>query len=77
VTLHYGRTAVDWAGIALTVVGLLGLAGLAGWHLTPLAPVPPRRWRRRKAGVAPEEPSGAPEPDADRPSEEERAPLLT
>jgi hypothetical protein len=77
VTLHYGRTAVDWAGIALTVVGLLGLAGLAGWHLTPLAPVPPRRWRRRKAGVAPEEPSGAPEPDADRPSEEEPAPLLT
>jgi hypothetical protein len=73
VELHYGRTAVDWAGVLLTVFGLVGLAGLAGWKLTPLPPRSP--WRKRSADAAapPAPVSGGPEPH----SEEEPAPLLT
>jgi hypothetical protein len=43
VSLRYGRTPVDWAGIALTVVGLMGLVALARWRPGPLAPRPVRR----------------------------------
>ncbi len=74
VELHYGRTAVDWAGVLLTVFGLLGLAGLAGWKLTPLPPRTP--WRKRRvedAAAPPSSVSDGPEPH----SEEEPAPLLT
>jgi len=76
VSLHYGRTAVDWAGTVLTVVGLLGLAGLAGWHLVPLGTRPPRRRRVETVGAPPSGPSGPPGPDSGGPSEEEPAPLL-
>jgi hypothetical protein len=76
VSLHYGRTAVDWAGILLTVFGLLGLAGLAGWKLVPLAPLPPRRRRATTAGAPPSGPGGPDEADSGGPSEEEPAPLL-
>jgi hypothetical protein len=74
VELHYGRTGVDWAGILLTVFGLVGLAGLAGWKLTPL---PPRTsWRKRSPdAAAPPAPVGGSGPEPD--SESEPAPLLT
>src|SRR5205807_2368448 len=62
VSLHYGRTPVDWAGTLLTVFGLLGLAGLANWKLVPLAPLPPRR-RVETVGAPPSGPSGPPGPD--------------
>ena len=76
VSLHYGRTGVDWAGILLTVFGLLGLAGLAGWKLVPLAPLPPRRRRATTVGAPPSGPGGPDQPDSGGPSEEEPAPLL-
>jgi hypothetical protein len=76
VSLHYGRTGVDWAGVLLTVFGLLGLAGLARWKLVPLPPRPPRR-RREEAAGSPLSGSGGPsEPGPGGPSEEEPAPLL-
>jgi hypothetical protein len=71
VELHYGRTGVDWAGIFLSVVGLLGLAGLAGWKLDALPPRSPWRRRQQEAGAPPAGPSDGPEPH----SEEEPAPL--
>ena len=40
VTLHYGRTAVDWLGLAMSVAGLAALAFLVRWRPAPL---PPRR----------------------------------
>jgi hypothetical protein len=77
VSLHYGRTAVDWGGTAMTVFGLLGLAGLAGWQLLPIGPRPPRRRRSQTVGRPPSGPSGPPGPGPDGPpSEEEPAPLL-
>ena len=78
VSLHYGRTAVDWAGTLMTVFGLVGLAGLAGWRLVPLAPRPPRRRRPAAAGAPPAGPPGPSGPDSGGgpPSEEEPAPLL-
>jgi hypothetical protein len=76
VSLHYGRTPVDWAGILLTVFGLLGLAGLASWKLIPLAPHPPRRKRVATAGTPPSGPGGPTDPGPGGPSEEEPAPLL-
>ena len=76
VSLHYGRTPVDWAGTLLTVFGLLGLAGLANWKLVPLAPRPPRRRRVETVGAPPSGPGGPSEPDSGGPSEEEPAPLL-
>jgi len=76
VSLHYGRTPVDWAGTLLTVLGLVGLAGLAKWKLDPLAARPPRRRRVETAGGPPSGPSGPPGPDPGGPSEEEPAPLL-
>ncbi|MGH8973445.1 MAG: hypothetical protein ACRD0C_09605 [Acidimicrobiia bacterium] len=36
VTLHYGRTPVDLAGMGLSVLGLAGLAFLGRWRPTPL-----------------------------------------
>ncbi|WCO68516.1 hypothetical protein PO878_07215 [Iamia majanohamensis] len=46
VSLHYGRTSVDWAGYALTLLGLVGLVVL--WRLGPVAV--PEGWvdRRRR-----------------------------
>jgi hypothetical protein len=76
VSLHYGRTPVDWAGILLTVFGLLGVAGLASWKLIPLAPHPPRRKRVATAGTPPSGPGGPTDPGPGGPSEEEPAPLL-
>ncbi|HEV7536143.1 MAG TPA: hypothetical protein VGP90_10945, partial [Acidimicrobiia bacterium] len=76
VSLHYGRTPVDWAGTLLTVFGLLGLAGLAGWKLVPLAPLPPRRRRAATVGAPPAGAGGPDQPDSGGPSEEEPAPLL-
>jgi hypothetical protein len=76
VSLHYGRTPVDWAGILLTVFGLLGLAGLAGWKLIPLAPHPPRRTPVATAGTPPSGAGGPRDPGPGGPSEEEPAPLL-
>jgi hypothetical protein len=76
VSLHYGRTPVDWAGIVLTVGGLGALVGLAGWKLDPLAARPPRRRRVPPAGAPPSGPSGPPGPDPGGPSEEEPAPIL-
>jgi hypothetical protein len=72
VELHYGRAAVDWAGLLLTVLGLVGLAGLAGWKLEPLPPRSPWRKRVEEPGGPPSGPTGGPEPH----SEEEPAPLL-
>jgi hypothetical protein len=48
VSLRYGRTPVDWAGIALSALGLAGLLALARWRLAPLAPRPPRRRRTQE-----------------------------
>jgi hypothetical protein len=76
VSLHYGRTPVDWAGTILTVFGLVGLVGLAGWKLDPLGARPPRRRRVETAGGPPSGPPGPPGPDPGGPSEEEPAPLL-
>ena len=50
VSLRYGRTPVDWAGIALTVLGLAGLLALARWHPAPLAPRPLRRRPAQEEG---------------------------
>ena len=72
VELHYGRTAVDWAGLLLSVLGLIGLAALSGWKLDPLPPRSPRRKPAEEAGAPPAGPAGGPEPH----SEEEPAPLL-
>ena len=57
VSLHYGRTPVDWAGMILRVFGLLGLAGLARWKLVPLGAHPARR---RRVGDAPAVPPSGP-----------------
>src|SRR5947209_3178436 len=70
VSLHYGRTPVDWAGTILTVFGLLGLAGLAQWKLVPLSARPARRRRAESAGAPPSGPSGPPGPEGGGPSEE-------
>jgi len=40
VSLHFGRTGVDWLGLALSLLGLVGMAGLARWRLAPLPPRP-------------------------------------
>jgi len=76
VSLHYGRTGVDWAGVILTLFGIGGLVGLAKWKLDPLAARPPRRRGPATAGGPPSGPSGPPGPDPGGPSEEEPAPLL-
>jgi hypothetical protein len=76
VSLHYGRTAVDWAGVMLTLFGIVGLVGLAKWKLDPLAARPPRRRGPATAEGPPSGPSGPPGPDPGGPSEEEPAPLL-
>jgi hypothetical protein len=76
VELHYGRTGVDWAGILLTVFGLVGLAGLASWKLTPLPPRPPRRRRVATVGAPPAGGPGTGEPGPTDPSEDESAPVL-
>jgi hypothetical protein len=74
VSLHYGRTAVDWAGLLLTVFGLAGLAGLARWKLEPLEP---RSSGRRVETVgAPPGPDGSGPPEPAGPSEDESAPVL-
>jgi hypothetical protein len=75
VSLHYGRTGVDWAGMLFTVFGLVGLAGLARWKLTPLEPRPPRRRRVETVG-APPGPDGSGQVDPAGPSEDESAPVL-
>jgi len=76
VSLHYGRTGVDWAGMILTLFGIGGLVGLSKWKLEPLAARPPRRRGPATAGGPPSGPSGPPGPDPGGPSEEEPAPLL-
>ena len=76
VSLHYGRTAVDWAGAALTLVGFVGLAGLARWKLEPLEARPPRRRRAETVGAPPAGPGGPGEGEPGGPSEDESAPVL-
>jgi hypothetical protein len=76
VELHYGRTAVDWAGIIFTVFGLLALAGLASWKLTPLPPPAPRRRRVETVGAPPAGGPGTGQPGSTGPSEDESAPVL-
>jgi hypothetical protein len=66
VSLRYGRTPVDWAGIALSALGLAGLLALARWRLAPLAPRPPRR-RRTQEGE---------DEDAVGPAEEQTTPTF-
>ncbi len=54
VTLHYGRTSVDWAGYLLTLLGLAGVVLL--WRLGPVAI--PEGWverRRRRRDEARED----------------------
>lgn len=68
VSLHYGRTAVDWAGILGTLLGVAGIVFLSRWHL---GPVP----ARREEVEQPVEGAPAP-PEPDSP-EEEPAPALT
>ena len=76
VSLHYGRTGVDWAGILLTLVGLAGLAGLANWKLEPLEPRTSRRRRLETVGAPPSGPNGNGHWDPSDPSEDESAPVL-
>jgi hypothetical protein len=76
VSLHYGRTGVDWAGLLLTIVGLVGLAGLANWKLQPLEPRTPRRRRMETVGAPPSGSNGDGRLDPVGPSEDESAPVL-
>jgi len=46
VELHYGRTATDWAGIAMSVIGIAGVVALA-----MAAPLELRRTPRRRRAV--------------------------
>ncbi|HLF40065.1 MAG TPA: hypothetical protein VI854_01195, partial [Acidimicrobiia bacterium] len=66
VSLHYGRTPVDFAGLGGTALGVLGVVALARWHPAPL---PARREDDAMAG------EGTGEPGDGQP-EDEPAPLL-
>jgi hypothetical protein len=71
VSLHYGRTSAEFAGLGLTGLGLAGLVLLARWQPGPLAP------RRREEGEAPAEPvAGAGPPAGGSPDEVERSPAM-
>ena len=74
VSLHYGRTGVDWAGNILTLLGVVGLVGLSRWKLMPLGPRPRRR-RVETAGAPPGAGHGSPEGGSGGPSEDEAAPV--
>jgi hypothetical protein len=76
VSLHYGRTGVDWAGIVLTLFGVFGLVGLSQWKLVPLSPRPPRRRRVETVGAPPPGGYGPPDGGSGDPSEDESAPAL-
>jgi hypothetical protein len=54
VTLRYGRTPVDLAGIGLSVLGLAGLVFLGRWRPAPL---PARRPDDEASPAQPEEES--------------------
>jgi hypothetical protein len=75
VSLHYGRTPVDWAGLLFTVFGLAGLVGLARWKLEPLEPRPSRR-RAETADAPPGGDGGDGQLEPAGPSEDESAPVL-
>ena len=76
VSLHYGRTPVDWAGLLMTLFGLAGLAGLSKWQLSPLPPRESRRRRTETAGAPPAGPDGSGRSGPAGPSEDESAPVL-
>ena len=65
VELHYGRTPVDWAGLALTLGGFAGLLGLQRWRPTPIRHE--QRWTTAGAPGSPPAPTdpatAADEPD--------------
>jgi hypothetical protein len=73
VSLHYGRTPGDFAGIGLTGLGVAGLVLLARWQPGPLAP--PRR-RRRQGEPAVDDAAGSGAPEGGSPDEAERSPAL-
>jgi hypothetical protein len=65
VSMHFGRTPVDWLGIVLTLLGLVGVVWLARQPAIAVEPErPPRlsRWIDRKLTIAPR--SGEPAPAA-------------
>ncbi len=52
VSLHYGRTGVEWLGILVTLGGIGGLVVLVRWRPAPSGTVGrPRPWRRRRDGT--------------------------
>jgi hypothetical protein len=59
VELHYGMTSVDWAGWAITLLGVVGLVLLI--RARPLAMPDPRPWFRPS-----EDPDGAPHEGPER-----------
>jgi hypothetical protein len=69
VSLHYGRTAVDVAGILGSVLGIAGIVMLYRWHLGPLP-------ARREELDEPDDAGAAAPPEPGSP-EEEPAPAFT
>jgi len=66
VSMHFGRTPVDWLGIVLTLLGLIGLVWLARQPAIDVEPErPPRlsRWIDRQLTI---ERAPAPEPAAEQ-----------
>jgi hypothetical protein len=52
VSLHYGRTGIEWLGFITTLVGLAGLVALVRWRPAPAGePDLPRRFGRRGDGA--------------------------
>ncbi|MGH8999060.1 MAG: hypothetical protein ACRDY7_06665 [Acidimicrobiia bacterium] len=66
VSLHYGRTPVDYAGFGLTLLGFAGLALIARWRPAPLA----ARRAAEEEGDGGEGGGEEDAPDEPRPAEE-------
>jgi hypothetical protein len=52
VSLHYGRTGIEWLGIVVTLAGFAGLVALVRWHPGAAAERNGPRRRRRRGGGA-------------------------